>query len=183
MKHIIGIIFMALGALFIFFFKGYDGNFIPYPLLWLVASIILFALGLLLYIFSKPKALKELEKSYHSEFKRLVEHGEQITVDLKQCKIVSSNYTEELPRSSSERIQWLDSLSSNNTLTEQVEFNQTQVIYTLDDLTGTRVFISPVIEKDKATLSFLLDLQRETTIYVDVQNPEIYYFDLSFLLE
>jgi hypothetical protein len=45
----------------------------------------------------------------------------------------------------------------------------------------TEKFYSPIIPKDETTLSFYLDRQKQTTLYVDKTNRERYYFDLDFL--
>jgi hypothetical protein len=48
--------------------------------------------------------------------------------------------------------------------------------------TGTfERFVSPVIPKDKITLSFYFDRQRQTTLYVNKTDRSHYYFDLKFL--
>lgn len=42
-------------------------------------------------------------------------------------------------------------------------------------------FISRVIPKDKVSLSFYLDQQKQTILYVDKTDRNKYYFDLDFL--
>lgn len=42
-------------------------------------------------------------------------------------------------------------------------------------------YVSPIIFKDEVTLSFLLDKQKKTYIYVNPDDKSKYFFDLRFL--
>lgn len=66
---------------------------------------------------------------------------------------------------------------------EQVQIKQTVIIFYKPNIRNgqTDKFISRVIPKDKITLSFYLDKQKQTTLYVDKTNKDHYYFDLDFL--
>jgi len=60
---------------------------------------------------------------------------------------------------------------------------QTVILFQyLNSRTGqTEKFVSHVIPKDRVSLSFYLDQQGQTTLYIDKTNRSLYYFDLDFL--
>lgn len=63
-----------------------------------------------------------------------------------------------------------------------IESEGCYVQYTYTDFDGQkRTLCSPFIQKDKATLSFMLLQLRELSIYINPQNPDEYYFDLEDL--
>ncbi|MFK8055204.1 MAG: hypothetical protein AB8F78_03700 [Saprospiraceae bacterium] len=181
MKRALGIALMIIGGILTIFFKNYNGESIPYPTLLFYLSQGLAILGISIFAASRSKIERKAEDLYRVEVKRLIEHGIKIEVDLTQCEIVSSSYSEEIPRSSNLRVQGLDALGGSSNLTKRIEVNQSRLIYKAEDSSETRIFISPIIDKDEATLSFLLDSQKVTNIYVDVDTPNLYYFDLNFL--
>lgn len=181
MKNILGIILIVVGVILFLFFKNYNGSLLPYPTLWFFVGIILVFLGIRLFASSKLKIVKESEKSHLSEIKRLKENGEKIFVELNDCEIVSSKYQMELPQSRNYRVQALDSLYDNNKSVDTVEINQSRIIYKNTDI--DRVFTSPLIDKDKITLTFTLSKHKSTVIYVDRLDKDLYYFDLEFLEE
>ena len=41
--------------------------------------------------------------------------------------------------------------------------------------------ISPVIVKDKTTITILIEMQKQTAIYIDRDDNRHYYFDLQFI--
>ncbi|NOU59614.1 hypothetical protein [Marinifilum caeruleilacunae] len=183
MKRIVGIILIVVGVLLYLFFRNYDGNFLPYPTLWFFIGIILAIIGFKLFVTSKSKTEKEIEESYQSEIKRLKENGDKISVEFKDCEIVSSNYHVELPKSSNYRVQAWDSLYDNGKSAENIEINQSRIIYKNENSEDNNVFISPLINKDEITLSFRLSNYKSTVIYVDKLDKDLYYFDLELLDE
>ena len=68
---------------------------------------------------------------------------------------------------------------------EQLQVRQSVLIYERQNPRSGVVekFVTRVIPKDKITLSFYLDKQQHTSLYVDKGNRGRYYFDLDFLSE
>ena len=68
---------------------------------------------------------------------------------------------------------------------EHLQVRQSVLIYERQNPRSGVVekFVTGVIPKDKITLSFYLDKQKHTSLYVDRDNRGMYYFDLDFLNE
>jgi hypothetical protein len=112
-----------------------------------------------------------------AEWKRFKENARQITVLFDDCEIVDNHYFVEVPRSNNSRIQAWDSLYDSSRSVEQIEVNQSRLLYR--DKTTGETYASPLIDKDPATLRFKLFAQKQTVIYLDDSGQ--YYFDLDFL--
>ena len=144
--------------------------------------------------YTPPTSYINAQKQITEIIKDLKENGEKIIVDLNKCELKSNSYTEERERYGHQNelltlglereIQSLNAMGGGSMRNiEQVEILQTVIIYSkLNSKTGvTEKFISRVINKDETTLSFYLDRQKQTTLYVDKTNRQRYYFDLDFL--
>jgi len=111
--------------------------------------------------------------------------GERITVNFDQCEIRSHDYTEPIapddPDAQFTSIHYLP-LDSSPALHD---IRQSVIIFTHLNTRTDRMekFYSPIIPKDEVTLSFYLDRQKQTTLYVDTTNRRLYYLDLDFLKE
>jgi hypothetical protein len=140
-------------------------------------------LMLILLIIGKIKIFSA-QKQISKLIADLKETGEKIQVDFSKCEIKENNYTEERNKyENNERVQFLNVMSGYaDKNIEQVEITQTVIVYVHQNVrTGqTERFISGIIPKDKITLSFYLEQQKQTAIYVDRTNKR-YYFDLEFL--
>ena len=183
MKKLFGIVLMVIGVLAYLFFRKYHGDLISYPILWYFAAIIIFLIGARLFIKSKIRKEEKLEESYKAEIAKLKETGNKLGVDFRDCEIVTSNYFKEVPQGSNYEIQAWDTLYDNSRTVRNVEISQSRVIYKYKEPEKETIFVSPIINKDKITLSFLLDKHKATTIFIDKDNKNIYYFDLEFLNE
>lgn len=183
MKKKLGIVFIVIGVLIYLFFRNYEGNFVSHPILWFFIGITFIIIGFILIVTSKSKFESKLEKSFQNEVDRLKESGDRIKVDFKDCEIISNNYYKEVVKSSSYRVQALDSLYDSSRAVENIEINKSRITYQDKNLSDDYIFISHLINKDKITLSFTLSKYKKTTIYVDKKDENQYYFDLEFLNE
>lgn len=116
-------------------------------------------------------------------------NGERIRVDFPDCHIRGHEYSEAVENPESQLVD----MTVSSALTEVMnhldnptgmrEIRQSVIVfpYANPKTETTEKFVSPVIGKDEITLSFYLDRQQHTTLYVDKSNRALYYFDLDFL--
>lgn len=167
---------------------------IPHPSLFYLLGIALFLGGLLFLRYTPTAKEIKAQKQLITAIADLKQNGDKIQVDLTQCEIKEHNYAEERERYGhsnpllslgfEQQIQAWNAIgggASRNV--EQVQVKQAVIVFNYqNDQTGkAEKFISRVIPKDKITLSFYLDKQKQTYLYVDKTNSNHYYFDLDFL--
>ena len=193
-RRILAYILFGLGFLTVTFFRKYSGDLIPYPFLFWLLGLGMFWGGLLFLRYTpSPKEINN-QKQVNVAINELKENGEKIQVDLTQCELKEHNYFEEKEKyGHKNELLTLDierEIQSWNALgggyirnVEQVQIKQTVIIFSKPNIRSgqTEKFISRVVPKDKITLSFYLDKQKQTILYVDKINRERYYFDLDFL--
>jgi hypothetical protein len=191
-RKIIAYILVAIGVLAALFFKGNAGDMIPYAPCFFICSNIIWVIGVLL-LFTMPSLRKIKEQQ---SLKALIDsckkNGDCFTVDLTKCRITEHSYTSEHEsRTFFEDIAITDlerfMPDEENVVwdkTSKVKMDniiQSVIIYEQEVNGVHRKFVSQIINKDKATLMFLLDEQMKTTIYYDRSDPSKCYFDLDFL--
>lgn len=193
-RRILAYLLFGLGFLTITFFRKYSGELIPYPFLFWLLGLAMFWGGLLFLRYTPSTKEVKVQKEIAAIINDLKDYGEKIQVDLTVCELKEHNYIEEKEKyGHTNELLTLDierEIQAWNVIgggsmrnVEQVQINQTVIIFfKLNIRSGqTEKFISRVIPKDKITLSFYLDKQKLTTLYVDKTNRERYYFDLDFL--
>lgn len=191
MRRIAAYSLFILGFLTVTFFRHYSGAIIPYPFLFWLVGITMFWGGYLL-LRNTPSTRDATKIRQHRQIiNELKMNGEKIRVDFRICEIKENNYSEQKdpdddPANISLRpnlFHALNEMGDNKGSSEIPIVNQTVIVYPYDNRrTGrTERFISGVIPKDRITLSFYLDKQQQTTLYVDKANRKLYYFDLDFL--
>lgn len=191
LRRLFAYILFVLGFLATTFFRRYSGEIIPHPSLFYLLGLAMFAGGILLLRTTPTREASELQKQIAESIKELKANGDKIHVDLTQCIMKGHNYTEEQEKSVSgeellafdveRQIQsWYSDPIRNM---KKVQVNQSAIVYNYrNQRTGeTEKFVSRVIPKDKISLSFYLDKQKQTILYVDKANRSRYYFDLDFL--
>jgi hypothetical protein len=193
LKRLAAYTLFAFGLITVVFFRHYTGNLIPYPWIFFVIGFGMFLGGYFLLRYSAPATSKvELVK-----FRQLIDHlktnGDRIPVDLNSCDIRSHDYREPKAAHGADNLLVDLTVSSEfralmNHLddpggTGMQNVQQSVIVFShANPKTGTTErFLSPIIAKDKITLSFYLDRQKQTTLYVDKSNRSLYYFDLDFL--
>jgi len=108
--------------------------------------------------------------------------GIKVPVDLTKCVIKSNNWTDEVERYDIPRVAFLNEVSGDSDKNvEMVESNLSRIAYSCDFNGKHSTFFSPPIAKDKTTIMILLEMQKETAIYVDRDDSRRYYFDLEFI--
>ena len=180
-KTIAGVLLIILGFLTYLFFRNYSGHLIPYPVVWNFAGILLLIAGSLLINSGLTRRDKADDKKYAAEIDSFKLTADKIKVDLNSCEIRSNSYSQQISKAKDSRSMLLDAMVEPNLNIQNIEINQAVLVFETDILGQREQYISATIYKDPATLSFLLDKQKETCIYVDRDNRSNYYFDLEFL--
>ena len=112
----------------------------------------------------------------------LKQTGIRIPVDLTNCKVKSNRWTTKVEKHSDLRVVFLNEISGHGDKNvERIESNISRIEYTCEFNGQRRKFSSPTIAKDNATLRILLEIQKETAIYIDREDYKYYYFDLEFI--
>lgn len=193
-RRILAYILFGLGFLTITFFRKYSGEVIPYPFLFYLLGLGMFVVGLLFLRFTPTTKQLDIQKQISETISDLKANGDKIPVDLSHCEIKEHNYIEErekyghsnelLTLDFERQIQGWNAIGGGSMRNvEQVQVIQTVLVYNYQNPRNGKLetFISRVIPKDKISLSFYLDRQKQTTLYVDKINRDKYYFDLDFL--
>lgn len=194
MAKIISYTLITLGALSLFFTWNNPENIISYPITGYIIGLALIVIGIILL--SLPdyyKEKKELE-CIKDEIQKLKTSGLKINVDLSKCIIIENHFTEEQDRYDTENkthsfdlgrdIQTVNALFGNSIdNTKKIQIIQTVLKYVTDINGVSTTFISKIIPYDRINLLFKFEKQKETILYVDVNNSKKYYFDLDFIEE
>ena len=167
------LILLLLDGLVWLFFRHYHGNLISHRWIFYLGGSLLGLIGCFLLVLAASTAKRTADQRQSRVIADLKANGEKILVDLDACEIRGNDYTETIEVQHIQR--------PSDFITEDVQ--QSVFIFQYENThTGTlERFVSPVIPKDKITLSFYLDRQRQTTLYVNKTDRSHYYFDLKFL--
>jgi len=193
-RRIVAYFLFGLGFLTITFFRRYSGDIIPYPILFWLLGILMFWGGYLFLRYTPTSKEINIQRQLAEMIADLKENGEQIKVDLTKCELKEHNYFEErdsyghsneiLTLNIEREIQTWNAIGGSAIKNvEQVQIIQSVILFKHNNIrTGkAEKFISRIIPKDKITLTFYLDRQKYTTLFVDRSNRDRYYFDLDFL--
>lgn len=152
-------------------------------IMWVTIIALLIGLAILAFaklsdIFFQAKPLPPPANAVYKEEEYVFDT--EIVVDLNSCTIIDRGfYLEKIEEYSSQRVDIFDSKMYGPPDKELVKC--CYVVYQTE-YNGKKVkFTSDGVAKDKITLSFLLDKQKQTTIRLNSANPKQYYFDLGFL--
>ncbi len=194
LKRIIGLFLILLGAIVTLFFRHYTGTIIPSPWLCLLLGLASLFTGIYLVRVSTNSEDKTARKKLYQSIAELKSTGERIEVDLRACSIRTSESLEPDPGKQIDLTMfYLIAPAGLYPLAKFIKDRSEEVrgvlrsviIFPYDNSrTGqTEKFIGPIILKDEVSLSFYLDRQQRTTLYVDKTNRSRYYFDLDFLID
>ena len=172
----IGIGLVLLGAIIVYGTLRADG-FNGYIL---ATGVLLIAVPIMIFIIIERLADRERPNVKHLRDLKLT--GIKIPVDLTKCKVKSNIWTTEVEKYDNPRIVFLNEVSGHSDKNiKRIESNISRVEYTCDFNGKRRTFLSSAIAKDNITLKILLEIQKETAIYIDRYNSKYYYFDLDFI--
>jgi hypothetical protein len=187
-KRILAWILFGIGILILAFFRNYTGNVIPYPWLIYVSGILCFLIGFFLLRKTPTIDQNKIMEKAKAFINDLKTNGEKLKVDLENCEIKENHYYEEQDHfknaSDIELLTAKDLIYLYNKLNYTPSDNQTYqsvVIFKTNYKGKDRTFYSPTIPKDKNNLLFKFGEQKTTTIYIDTNDSDKYYFDISFV--
>jgi len=189
-KRLFAWIFFAIGFLIVAFFRNYKGNIIPYPWLIYFCGLACFIVGLIILLTSPKNSENNALAAAENYIKELKQNGNQLKVDLDLCELKQNDYYEETDyyknASDAELMLAADYVYLYNKLKFQdaeTHIYQTVAIYKTNFKGKETTFVSPTIRKDKTNLLFKFEIQKNTTIYVDKNDPAKYYFDIDFVYQ
>ena len=108
--------------------------------------------------------------------------GIALTVEFDKCKLITNQYREEVEKgygAMSESVA-MDSLMGLEE-PDYHDIDQSVLVYEVTIKGQSMTFYSPPINKEKVSLQLLLGIQKTTTLYVDPNDVDNYYFDLDFI--
>jgi hypothetical protein len=141
-------------------------------------GILLILISLVFYFMAGSSGNENQERKWLAKLKST---GFKIPVDLTKCKIKSNSWIEEKDRYSNSRIAFWNQVGGDaDKNLERVENNHSVVEYECEFKGRKQIFLG-LASKDETTLRILLELKKETTIYVDRDDVDNYYFDLEFI--
>lgn len=191
-RRILAYCIFAIGILIILFFRSYEGEMIPYPVVFIVLGVFMLIVAYII-LRRMPVLKSQLEhlKRMH-DISDLKANGIRIDVNLADCEIRDNSY-QAIPEADAgtgfpegigdleKYFEVLDNLKNPVRDRKLAEIHQSILIFKTIYNNRSMRFISRVLPKDKATISFLLDNQKRTALYVDKTDPTRYFFDLDFL--
>lgn len=190
-RKILAFSLLSLGVLGALFFNN-NMNIIPYTIIYKTLSVIMAIAGIIL-LFTIPPAHKLRERQ---QLKQLIDslkaNGATLSIDLTQCTILEHSYTEARgarPVFEAMGFTELDNILPGDdnvtidktTQTKMENITLSILVYECEVNGAKQRFLSQVINKDRATLMFLIEEQQHTTLYYDRNNPAKCYFVLDFL--
>jgi hypothetical protein len=165
------------------YFSHYTGTVIPMPFLFRIASWIIGLIGFCLIFSVFRNRGKSIDKEIAAWKSNLKLNGEKILINLTDCEVKENFYFDEVEKVHSSRAQTYNAMTGQDYRNVEKRSRYATVIiyrYTNSKTGESEKFISPIIEKDKISLGFLLSAKKETFIYIDRNDPGNYFFDLDF---
>jgi hypothetical protein len=177
----IGIIMIIIGLLILLFFKQYSGVLIPHPVVGFVLGLLLMISGYLTFKKGSAQWYEKNEENIKARIQEFRRKADKVRVDLNACEIKTNSYSEQVDKVKNYKAKAFDTLYDSDKGIENINSNETVLIFETEKYGEKEHYYSPVIYKDEITLRFMLDKQKETYIYIDKENRGNYYFDLEFL--
>lgn len=140
----------------------------------LILSVAFGAIGWFWFKSETDKAVEEIEEDELQTKRVLMENGHRIKVDLKKTILKSNSYVVQVYVKDKRKTSYIQANSAKTADVYQsrigVEIGDSEIIYW-----------SPIIDNDETTIRMKMALQEFTWLYIDKEDPEVFYFDISFL--
>lgn len=154
-----GALSVLVGTLVYLFFRNYSGTKIPYPTLWYLAGALLVMAGVAWVVYTIRREIRLEERKESTRHERMRQTATPVWVDLARCEIITSA----LPPDETNR-------DGNDT------YSVLKFIY------QGKPYYSGNIYKDEDAIRLKMELQKQTTLYINPDGTE-YYLDTAFLEE
>jgi hypothetical protein len=177
LRVVIGVILIVVGAIFLLFFLKVEFGTFENHYLFLLGSGSISIIG---FVLVRDWSFNLKIRKRKNPVTSIKKSGEKILVDLRKCKIKSHSYFVEVEKNDSYKVKALNAIYDETLNTEHIEINQCIIECKIIIDNKSLKIVSPVINKDEISLSFLLDNQKTTYVYFNKINKE-YFFDLDFL--
>lgn len=179
---IFGFVLIVTGFITFLFFDKYSGRQIFNPWIWYIAGVLAMIIGYFLIKIGISNNTKKQKQELAYDLNIFKSTAQKIKVNLNECKILKNNYQVSIDTGlENHGYQALDALYDSSRLQKHNTVNQSIIVFETNVNGRNKKYLSEVIPKDAITLSFLLDKQKETFLYIDRDDYENYYFDLEFL--
>ncbi|WP_160144150.1 hypothetical protein [Chryseolinea soli] len=156
--------------------KAHTENF-NYVFFGIGSSLVVPGLIALYLEFNKAKRTETSGRANLAHFKT---NSIRIPVDLSQCTVTANTWTQVREEKTNKEILFNELIGDSFENRETDNIAVSLVKYTTTVQGQRRTFTSAPVAKDKTTLLMLLEMQKETNIYID-RDGKYYYFDLEFL--
>jgi len=184
MNRILGYLIMGTGLFIFFYFYNYHGTAIPLKELWLVLSLFPIVIGG--YFLAKFKFQQQnnqrIDTNRITEIEKLKKTGEKIKLPLANVEVKTRTYQKEIANNNwPSEIQMLDSIYDDNRNYKTKEIRQTYIVFYKEYGGKTFKFVSSATSQNVDAVKDYIDRQGGITLYIDPNNPTVYYFDFPFL--
>ena len=149
-----GYILIGLGLLGVFYFKGYRGDVIPVPMLWLAISLGFVALGTYLKMTAKTEKQLQGLDNLKAQINRIKETGERIQIDFDNCDFKATNTHDQVNADSFSRIQMLDASYDSSRNNSESGNTVTYVIYKHQNGDRVEKFVSQPFPVEETMLKY-----------------------------
>lgn len=176
--------YLGTGLLFgggIIFFLGL--KVANYHMYFLIIGGVMALAGFYFLQTINKKEENQMEFQFNQWRNKLKSSGIVLDADFDKCEIKSNKYREEVVKdgySPTDKYMAMDVFVGRDNK-EYNNVDQSVIVFETELSGEKRKFISPVINKEKTTLQFLLMDKKSTKIYIDRMNKDNYYFDLEFI--
>lgn len=177
-----GVGIISIGAISLFILFTTEDELLPYQGLWEFVFGLMLTLPFFIFYHLDKHNLKLADKEYENSRKSNKRKAKKIRVDLTKCNIECDSSYERIESNNPSNIRdpW-EGIKPSKNLVKNIQHSECVIVYEME-YQGKKVrFESEIIFKDKITLSFMLEHEKETDLYVKPNGK--YFFDLDFLLE
>lgn len=184
MNRLYGYILTALGLIVIVFFLNYEGDAIPLRELWFSLGLFVLVAGAYFQVKHKWSTGRvEGRSNAQADFiDRLMRTGEVVRITLDNCEVRTRNWQQEVQSPAwPSRMDMLDAIGEAGYNPATEEIRQTYLVFYKDYGGRKYKFVSNAITKDAVAVRIWMDRNGGVNLYVDKDNPAVYYFNISGL--
>jgi len=175
LKKIIGYFLAVTGVIGFEFLGKYNGELIPYPVLWCCLSLAISIAGFYLIYLSKSNTLSKQEKYTRERLSKLKLNGDKILLTVDNCEIRENNYYVEVNNESNSTVEIIDALHDSNR-NQQDFIEQSAIIYYLEAGDKKLRLTSQSFPFNAKTLTNYIE-DNQLVLYVNRSDESDYVFE------